>query len=45
MGPGIRVSSRDNRGEVGKLVLVNECAANGFYLQLGWMSGGSGLSA
>ena len=43
--PRIRVNSRDDRDEVGKLVLVNECATNGFYLRLGWMSGGSGLSA
>ena len=39
VGPGIRVNSRGDRGEVGKLVLVNECAASGFNLRLGWMLG------
>jgi len=39
VGPRIRVNSRDDRDEVGKLALVNECAANGFYLRLGWMLG------
>ena len=37
VGPRIRVKSRDDRGKVGKLVLVNECAANGFHLPLGGM--------
>lgn len=45
VGPRIRVNSRDDRDEVGKLVLVDECAANGFHLRLGWMLGEVRLSA